>query len=572
LLPLLWCDGRTARPPLAEGTLIKQITFTGAPRRNLGSRRSALPTEVPGPDAPHAIVIGTGLGGLASAIRLSCRGYRVTMLEKLDAPGGRAYVWRQDGFTFDAGPTVITAPVFFEELWQLAGRRFADDVNLVPVEPFYRVRFDDGDTFDYTNDLDKIRAQIKRIAPRDLAGYERLMQESDMAFRLGFEKLGSIAYNKLGDLLYAVPSLVKLRGWRSLHGLVANCMESPKLRSVFTLQSLLIGGNPFSVTSVYSLIHEVERRWGVHWAIGGTGAIVQAMVKLLRSRGVEIRCNAEVKEILVERRNGQATAVGVRLAASDNTSGQTLKASIVVSNADTTWTYRYLIAPEHRRHWTDRKIERQKMSMSLFVWYFGLNRRYDDVPHHTMVLGPRYERHLEDIFKRHVLADDFSLYLHRPTATDDSVAPPGCDAFYALVPVPHLGSGTDWITAAESYRQRVAKRLNDTVLPGFEQHVVSSRITTPRDFQDRLLSYRGAAFGAEPILLQSAYFRAHNQSEDIAQLYMVGAGTHPGAGVPGVLMSARALDTVIPDPQLSSTEARLCSPPRDGLSSETPLK
>ena len=441
---------------------------------------------LPGPDAPHAVVIGTGFGGLGAAIRLSCRGYRVTLLEKLDAPGGRAYVWRQDGFTFDAGPTLLTAPFFLEELWQMAGRCLADDVTLVPVDPFYRVRFDDGDTFDYTNDLDRVRRQIARISPQDVRGYDRLIAESEHAYRLGFEKLGSVAYNEMNEVLHALPFLVRLRGWRSLHTMVARCIRHPKLRTVFTLQSLLIGGNPFSVTSVYSLIHALERHWGVHWAIGGTGTVVQAMVGLLRSRGVDIRFNAEAREILVEQRQGRATATGVRLADGGN-AGETIASSIVVSNADTSWTYRHLIAPRHRRHWTDRRIARQKMSMGVFVWYFGLNRRYDDVPHHSMVLGPRHEGLLDDIFRRHVLADDFSLYLHRPTATDASMAPSGCDAFYALVPVPHLDSGTDWPATAQAYRQRVARRLDETLLPGFERHIVSSRVTTPRDFQDRLL-------------------------------------------------------------------------------------
>jgi phytoene desaturase len=334
---------------------MKQVHVPGAPGGSTGAYDVGHAPPLAGPNAPHAIVIGTGFGGLGAAIRLSCRGYRVTMLEKLDAPGGRAYVWKQDGFTFDAGPTIVTAPFFLEELWQMAGRRFADDVTLVPVEPFYRVRFDDGDTFDYTNDLDKVRAQIARISPQDVGGYDKLMQESELAYKLGFEKLGSIAYNEMNDLLYAVPFLVKLRGWRSLHALVAQCMKHPKLRTIFTLQSLLIGGNPFSVTSVYSLIHALERQWGVHWAKGGTGAIVQAMVKLLQSRGVEIRCNAEVREILVEKQAGKPTATGVRLAGGSN-GGEVLKSSIVVSNADTSWTYRHLVAPEHRRHWTDRKI------------------------------------------------------------------------------------------------------------------------------------------------------------------------------------------------------------------------
>jgi phytoene desaturase len=328
-----------------------------------------------------------------------------------------------------------------------------------------------------------------------------------------------------------------MRGWRSLYKLVATHMQHPKLRIAFSLQSLLIGGNPFNVTSIYSLINALERRCGVHWAMGGTGALVQGLAGLLRERGVPIRCNAEVKRIVVD--NGRAS--GVELA-----DGERLAADIVVSNADTAWTYRHLLAPEHRPHWTDKRIERKKYSMSLFVWYFGTNRQYHDVPHHTMVLGPRYEGLLKDIFERHHLSDDFSLYLHRPTATDAGMAPPGHDAFYALAPVPHLDSGTDWAATAESYRQRIERRLHETVLPGFAEHVVTSRLTTPQDFHDRLLSYKGAAFGMEPLLQQSAYFRPHNRSEDVRGLYLVGAGTHPGAGVPGVLMSAKALETVVP--------------------------
>jgi phytoene desaturase len=500
------------------------------------------PAGLPAADAPLAIVIGTGFGGLGAAVRLSCRGYRVVVLEKLDAPGGRAYVHRQDGFTFDAGPTIITAPFFLEELWAMCGRRLADDVQLVALDPFYRVRFDDGTHFDYTNDPAQMRAQIERIAPADLAGYDRWVREAEHCYRLGFEKLGGIAYEGFGDLLAAAPDLVRMRGWRSLHGMVASHMRHPKLRTVFSLQSLLIGGNPFSVTCVYSLINALERRYGVHWAKGGTGALVQGLVGLLRRRGAEVRCNAEVARILVELRDGKPTATGVQLA-----SGEQLRADLVVSNADTAWTYRHLVERRYRRHWTDRRLERLRYSMSLFVWYFGLDRRYEDVPHHTMVLGPRYRDLLTDIFKRHTLASDFSLYLHRPTATDATMAPPGCDTYYALSPVPHLDSGTDWATAAEGYSRAIARRLDETVLPGFERHIVTSRLTTPQDFQDRLLSYKGAAFGPEPILLQSAWFRPHNRSEDVERLYMVGAGTHPGAGVPGVLMSARALDTVIPD-------------------------
>jgi phytoene desaturase len=509
------------------------------------------PAGLPDAGAPTAIVIGSGFGGLGAAVRLSCRGYRVIVLEKLDAPGGRAYVHRLDGFTFDAGPTIITAPFFLEELWTMCGRRLEEDVRLIALDPFYRVRFDDGTHFDYSNEPAMMRAQIERISPSDLAGYDRFVQEAERCYRLGFEKLGAIAYEGLGDLLAAAPDLVRMRGWRSLHRMVATHMRHPKLRMVFSLQSLLIGGNPFSVTCVYSLINALERRYGVHWAVGGTGSLVQGLVGLLQGRGAEVRCNAEVAHIRVEVRDGRPTATGVRLA-----NGEELAADLVVSNADTAWTYRHLVEPRFRRHWTDRKLARLRYSMSLFVWYFGLDRRYDEVPHHMMVLGPRYQPLLTDIFRRHVLAPDFSLYLHRPTATDASMAPPGCDTYYALSPVPHLDSGTDWATEAERYRRAIAQRLDATVLPGFERHVVTSRLMTPQDFHDRLLSYKGAAFGPEPILLQSAWFRPHNRSEDVERLYMVGAGTHPGAGVPGVLMSARALDTVIPDARTLARAAR----------------
>jgi phytoene desaturase len=334
-----------------------------------------------------------------------------------------------------------------------------------------------------------------------------------------------------------VPSLIRMRGWRSIYRMVAGHLKHPKLRVVMSFHPLLIGGNPFSVTCVYSLINTLERRFGVHWAMGGTGSLVQGLVKLLAERGVVVRCNAEVKQITVENRK----VTGITLA-----DGSHRRADIVVSNGDTAWTYRHLVAQQHRKHWTDAKIERGSYSMSLFVWYFGTNKQFHGVPHHMMVLGPRYEDLLKDIFKRQHLSEDFSLYLHRPTATDPSMAPPGHDAFYALAPVPHLGSGTDWQAHAEPYRQAILRRLEETVLPGLGQHLTVSRVTTPQDFHDRLLSYKGAAFGLEPLLLQSAWFRPHNRSEDVQGLFMVGASTHPGAGVPGVLMSAKALETVVP--------------------------
>ena len=491
---------------------------------------------------PRAIVIGSGFGGLAAAIRLSCKGYAVNVLEKLDGPGGRAYVWRQDGFTFDAGPTIITAPFMLEELWSLAGERFSDDVELRALDPFYRIQFDDGTWFDYSGNTERMREEIARFSPADLAGYEGFLKESAECYKLGFEEMGTIAYNTLGDLLASVPNMIKMKGWRSIYRMVCSHIKHPKLRIVMSFHPLLIGGNPLSVTGIYSLINTLERRFGVHWAMGGTGAIVNAMVKLLKSLGGEVRYNAQVERInVVPGASGRGKAIGVKMIG-----GELLDASIVVSNADTSWTYLNLVEPQYRKRWTQRRIAKTRHSMSLFVWYFGTNRVYGDVPHHMMLLGPRYEELLRDIFKRHVVPEDFSLYLHRPTATDASMAPPGCDAFYVLSPVSHLGSGTDWPAKAESYRRAIAEALERTVLPDLQRHVVTSRITTPLDFQDRLLSYKGAAFGMEPLMLQSAWFRPHNRSEDVDNLFVVGAGTHPGAGVPGVLMSAKTLETVVP--------------------------
>ena len=489
--------------------------------------------------SPVALIIGSGFGGLAAAVRLAARGYRVTVLEQLDAPGGRAYVHHREGHVFDAGPTIVTVPFLFEELWALAGRHMADDIDLRPLEPFYRIRFDDGDHFDYSGDPDRMRAEVRRISPSDAAGFERFMAEAERCYQLGFEALGDKAFDSVGDLIKAAPTIVRMRGWRSLHTMVAAHLKHPKLRTAMSLQSLLIGGNPFSVTCVYSLINALERRWGVHWAMGGTGSLVRGLVSLLQDLGGQLRLGAQVRRIEVE--GGRAT--GVTLA-----NGERLAADIVVSNGDTAWTYKNLIDAQHRRHWTDRRIERGRYSMGLFVWYFGTSCTYPEVPHHTMVLGPRYKELLTDIFKRHKLADDFSLYLHRPTASDPGMAPPGRDTFYALAPVPHLDSGTDWAQHQDRFQAAIADVLERTMLPGLRQNLTVSFVTTPQDFQDRLLSYKGAAFGLEPLLLQSAWFRPHNRSEDIERLYMVGASTHPGAGVPGVLMSARALDSVVPSP------------------------
>jgi phytoene desaturase len=491
----------------------------------------------PADPRPHAIVIGSGFGGLAAAIRLGARGWRVTVLEKLDAPGGRAYVYRQDGFTFDAGPTIITAPYLLEELWTLCGRRMADDIDLRRMDPFYEIRFDDGDVMRCSADLDATRREIARIAPEDLPGFERFIVESERIFKVAFAELADQPFHKLGTLLAAVPDMLRLQGYRTVFGRVGDFFRNEKLRVAFSFHPLLIGGNPLTTTAYYCLIAHLERLHGVHYAMGGMGALVQGLVGLIAQQGGTLRYDAEVAQITVQ--GGRAS--GVRLA-----SGETLTADIVVSNADVGWTYSQLLSEHPRKRWTDAKVARARYSMSLFVWYFGTNRRFDDVYHHTMVLGPRYEELLTDIFGRKRLAKDFSLYLHRPTATDPSMAPPGCDSFYVLSPVPHLGSGTDWAREAEPYRAAIQQRLESTVLPGLGQSIVTSHILTPQDFRDRLLSVNGAAFSLEPQLFQSAWFRPHNVSEDLPGLFMVGAGTHPGAGVPGVVSSAKILDQVVP--------------------------
>jgi phytoene desaturase len=487
---------------------------------------------------PHAVVIGSGFGGLAAAVRLGARGYRVTVLEKLDAPGGRAYVYRQDGFTFDAGPTIVTAPFLFEELWRLCGRRLADDVDLRPISPFYRIRFHDGATFDYSGDPAAMRAEVARFSPADVQGYERFMRASEATYKVGFERLGHVPFGSWKDMARVLPELVRLESYRSVYGLVAKHIADPRLRVVFSFHPLLVGGNPFATTSVYSLIAFLERRWGVHFAMGGTGSLVRGLVGLIQGQGGAIHCNQEVRAITVK----DGAAAGVRLA-----SGESIAADVVVSNVDSAWTYRYLLPAGVRRRWTNQRVEKARYSMSLFVWYFGTRRQYPGVAHHTILLGPRYRELLNDIFNRKVLASDFSLYLHRPTATDPSLAPASCDAFYVLSPVPHLGSGIDWRVEAEPYRRRVQEHLSKTLLPGLEDQIVTSRMMTPQDFQDRLFSFRGAAFGMEPVLSQSAWFRPHNRSEEVQRLYLVGAGTHPGAGLPGVLSSARVLDSLVPD-------------------------
>lgn len=496
------------------------------------------PSDRTDPDRrPHAVVIGSGFGGLAAAVRLGARGYRVTVLERLGQPGGRARVHRQDGFTFDAGPTIVTAPFLFEELWRLCGRVMSQDIALVPMLPFYRIRFEDGQSFAYSGDRAAMRAEVARFSPEDVPGYERFMAHSEAVCRVGFEELGHVPFGSLGAMLRIAPDLLRLSGHRSVYDVVARFIRDERLRTIFSFHPLLIGGNPFRASGIYCLIAHLERRWGVHFAMGGTGRLVEGLAGLIRGQGGTIRCGADVARIRVE----GGTATGVTLSG-----GEAIPADIVVSNADSAFTYGTLLGGTTRR-WSARRLKRAASSMGLFVWYFGTRRKFPEVDHHTILMGPRYRGLLRDIFERKALAEDFSLYLHRPTATDPLLAPPGHDAFYVLAPVPNLAGGQDWAQLAEPFRAKIARALEASVMPGLSDALVTSRVTTPQDFADDFLSFRGSGFGLEPVLTQSAWFRPHNRSEDVANLYLVGAGTHPGAGLPGVLSSARVLDSVVPD-------------------------
>jgi phytoene desaturase len=483
------------------------------------------------------VVVGSGFGGLAAAIRLQAQGHDVTVLEKLDKPGGRAYVFEQDGFTFDAGPTIVTAPWLIHELFELAGRKSEDYLRLQAIDPFYRIRFEDGSAFSYTGDREQVMREIARFNPADVDGYRRFAAAAEEIFRTGFALIDT-PFTRFGDMLRVAPDLVRLKSHKSVAGFVNGYIRDERLRQVFSFHPLLVGGNPFQTTSIYSLIHTLEQRWGVWFAAGGTGAIVRALVRLLEELGGSVALGAEVSEIVIDERTRRAT--GVRL-----TSGEIVEADVVVSNADAATTYLKMVAPRFRPSNSDRRIRRRRYSMSLFVIYFGTDRRYDDVAHHEILMGPRYRALLDDIFRTKKLAKDFSLYLHRPTATDPSLAPPGCDAFYVLSPVPHLGGDTDWRSAAGPYRDAIMRYLEERYLPGLRSHIVTERRIDPLYFRDTLDSHLGSAFSVEPTLTQSAWFRPHNVSEDVANLYFAGAGTHPGAGIPGVLSSGKIVAEMI---------------------------
>ena len=482
------------------------------------------------------IVIGSGFGGLSAAVRLQTQGHKVTIVEKRDKLGGRAYVYEQDGFVFDGGPTIITAPWLIDEMFEMSGRKTSDYVKLVKINPFYNIRFPDGTVFHYNDDKENLLNQIRKFNPADIENYKRFARDLGEIYRVGFELIDQ-PFTHVWDMVRVVPEMIKLRSDRSVYKFAAHYFEDERLREAFSFHPLLIGGNPFTSTSIYAMIHELEQKFGVWFAMGGTGALVRALGNLFLDIGGEIFTEAEVDEISIDEKR---KANGVRMK-----TGEILSADAVVSNADVAWTYLNLIPKQFRRKYTDAKIKRMTYSMSLFVIYFGTNRKYENMAHHEIIMGKRYKGLLDEIFVHKTLAKDFSLYLHRPTATDESLAPAGCDSWYVLSPVPHLGGAIDWTKEAKPYRDSIIDFLEKNYMPGLSKHIVTEHRIDPLHFRNDLNSYLGNAFGVEPTLMQSAWLRPHNKSEDVENLYFVGAGTHPGAGLPGVLSSGKIVASLL---------------------------
>jgi len=493
--------------------------------------------------AAHAVVVGAGLGGLAAAMRLGAKGYRVTVIDKLDVPGGRGSAIWQDGHRFDLGPTIVTVPQLYRDLWAACGRDFDADVTLKSLDPFYEIRWPDGTIFTAQQDTEAMRAEVAKIELRDVDGFDKFLRDSEARYWFGFEDLGRRSMHKLWDLVKVLPKFGMLRADRSVYAHAARRFRNDKLRMAFSFHPLFIGGDPLHVTSMYILVSYLEKEYGVHYAMGGLARMAQAMARVIEGQGGTLLMGTEVDEIVIR----QGHARGVRLS-----SGLEMGADIVVSNADSGHTYNTLLRNHRKRRWTPARLKRTRYSMSLFVWYFGTKGtrgKWADVGHHTILNGPRYKGLLRDIFIKGTLADDMSLYVHRPSVTDPSVAPEGDDTFYVLSPVPHLGhGGVDWAIEEARYKAKVLKVLEDQLLPGLEPHIISEQVFTPDTFQSRYLSPHGAGFSIEPRILQSAWFRPHNVSEEAEGLYLSGAGTHPGAGVPGVISTAEVLAQLVPDP------------------------
>jgi phytoene desaturase len=481
--------------------------------------------------SPHTVVIGAGFGGLAAALRFRARGHRVTVIDRLSGPGGRGIGLQRGAFRYDAGPTVITAPHLFEELFALFGERLADHVQMLPVKPWYQMRFADGSVFNYGGDTQDIQAEIAKFSTADARAYPAYLDYSRRLFEVGYEKLGSQPFLNMAPMLKAMPAMLRLRVYRSVYELTSAYFEDERIRRAFSIQPLLVGGNPFDTTSIYSLIHYLERKWGVWFPKGGTAALVDALKALGERHGVEFRFGQTVDHIQTQ---GAAGVQAVHLPG-----GERLACNQVVANADPGYVLTHMLGGEHARV---QATSKRQYSMSLFVCYFSTRKRYESVAHHSILFGQTYKETLRNIFKGSQVPQDLSIYLHRPTATDPDYAPPGHDSFYALVPVPNLRSGIDWNEEAGPLQEHLIRVLQERLLPDLQSQLVDVFHLTPNYFQDQLLSPWGAGFSLQPTLLQSASFRYPNQSPDVAGLYFVGAGTHPGAGVPGVVTSAKVVE------------------------------
>lgn len=479
-----------------------------------------------------AIVIGAGFGGLALAIRLQSAGIATTVVEGRDKPGGRAYHWKQDGFTFDAGPTVITDPPCLRELWDLTGSDMAQDVQLVPVFPFYRLHWPDGTTFDYTNDEQVLYSEIARFNPADVAGYREFLTYSAGVHEEGYVKLGHKPFLDFASMLKAAPALARYQAWRSVYSMVSSYVKDDKLRQAFSFHTLLVGGDPRKTSAIYALIHKLEKDGGVWFAKGGTNALIAGMVTHFERIGGTLRLDDPVTKL--ETRGDRITAVVTK-------SGWRQEADAVASNADIVHSYRDLMPENARARRAARGLIKKKFSPSLFVVHFGLKGNFDHIPHHMILFGPRYGPLLDDIYKHGVLPNDFSLYLHHPTATDPAMAPEGHSTFYALAPVAHQGKlPIDWDKEGQAFADRIIDEVGRRLVPDIRERLVTQFHYSPADFGRDLNAHLGSAFSLEPVLTQSAYFRVHNRDDTIGNLYFVGAGTHPGAGIPGVVGSAKA--------------------------------
>jgi phytoene desaturase len=480
----------------------------------------------------RACIIGAGFGGLALAIRLQTAGVQTVVVEARDKPGGRAYWWERDGFTFDAGPTVITDPNSLRELWLLSGHDMADDVELMEVKPFYRLNWQDGTTFDYTNDETALRMEIARVAPGDVAGYEDFLRYSAGVWHEGYVRYGQVPFLDLASMVKAAPGLARYQAWRSVYSIVSSYVKSPKLREALSFHTLLVGGNPMTTSAIYALIHKLEKDGGVWWAKGGTNRLVDGMVKHFQRLGGTLRLHDPVVQV---------HTLGDRAAEVETASGWRERFDAVASNADLMHSYRDLLSNSLRGPQMARKLAKKSFSPSLFIVHFGLEGTWPGIPHHTILFGPRYKELLADIYQYGVLPQDFSIYLHHPSVTDPSVAPPGKSNFYALIPVAHQGKlPIDWDVIGPMLEKRVLDEVGRRLIPDIHDRIITKFHYAPRDFAVDLHAYMGSAFSLEPTLLQSAWFRAHNRDDRLKNFYLVGAGTHPGAGIPGVVGSAKA--------------------------------